>query len=128
MRRVSGRPRLPHADRSRESVVQSVRAHLGAVVRRARCSADASSSSYVNPSAAKLADWSDSMTHRIQQFLADGRPQTPCPVVDLSVIEENDRPLTDALPLARVYYAVKANPAPEIIGCLARLGSHFDVA
>jgi ornithine decarboxylase len=68
------------------------------------------------------------MTHRIQQFLADRRPQTPCLVVDLSVIEENYRALTDALPLARVYYAVKANPAPEIIGCLARLGSHFDVA
>jgi ornithine decarboxylase len=68
------------------------------------------------------------MTDRIQRFLADRRPQTPCLVVDLAVIEQNYRALTEALPLARVYYAVKANPAPEIIACLARLGSHFDVA
>jgi len=68
------------------------------------------------------------MTDRIHQFLADRRPQTPCLVIDLSVIEENYRELERRLPLARIYYAVKANPAPEIIAKLAELGSCFDVA
>ena len=68
------------------------------------------------------------MTDRIHQFLADRRPQTPCLVIDLAVIEENYLELQRRLPLARIYYAVKANPAPEIIGKLAELGSCFDVA
>ncbi|HUO91200.1 MAG TPA: type III PLP-dependent enzyme [Rhizomicrobium sp.] len=68
------------------------------------------------------------MTDRIRQFLADRRPQTPCLVIDLAVIEENYLELRRALPLPRVFYAVKANPAPEIIETLARLGSNFDVA
>ena len=58
------------------------------------------------------------MTDRIHQFLADRRPQTPCLVIDLGVIEENYRELERRLPLARIYYAVKANPAPEIIAKL----------
>jgi ornithine decarboxylase len=32
------------------------------------------------------------------------------------------------LPLARVYYAVKANPAPQIVKMLERKGANFDVA
>ena len=68
------------------------------------------------------------MTDRIHQFLADRRPQTPCLVIDLAVIEENYRELERRLPLARIYYAVKANPAPEILGKLVELGSCFDVA
>lgn len=68
------------------------------------------------------------MTDRIHQFLADRRPETPCLVIDLSVIEENYRELRRSLPLARVFYAVKANPAPEIVAALAKLGSSFDVA
>jgi ornithine decarboxylase len=68
------------------------------------------------------------MTHRISQFLAERRPETPCLVIDLAVIEQNYRELAGALPLARIFYAVKANPAPDIIETLARLGAHFDVA
>jgi ornithine decarboxylase len=68
------------------------------------------------------------MTDRIHQFLADRRPETPCLVIDLAVIEENYRELQRNLPLARIFYAVKANPAPEIIGKLAELGASFDVA
>jgi ornithine decarboxylase len=68
------------------------------------------------------------MTDRIHQFLADRRPETPCLVIDLAVIEENYRELERRLPLARIYYAVKANPAPEILAKLAELGSCFDVA
>jgi ornithine decarboxylase len=32
------------------------------------------------------------------------------------------------MPLAAIYYAVKANPAPEIVRLLAKLGSNFDTA
>ena len=68
------------------------------------------------------------MTDKIFRFLADKRPETPCLVVDLDVVADNFRRLREALPLAQIYYAIKANPAPEIITLLARLGSSFDTA
>jgi ornithine decarboxylase len=49
-------------------------------------------------------------------------------VLDLDVVARQYRRLSEALPAARVYYAVKANPAPEIIRALAGLGARFDVA
>jgi ornithine decarboxylase len=49
-------------------------------------------------------------------------------VVDLDVIKNNYTNLRHWLPLAQVYYAVKANPAPEIVRLLAGMGSSFDVA
>jgi ornithine decarboxylase len=36
--------------------------------------------------------------------------------------------LTRYLPIAKIYYAVKANPAAEIVAMLAERGSNFDVA
>ncbi len=68
------------------------------------------------------------MTPKIERFFIEERPPTPCLVVDLDVVAENYRRLRRALPLAEVYYAVKANPAPEILKTLARLGSCFDAA
>jgi ornithine decarboxylase len=68
------------------------------------------------------------MNERIGRFLADNSPETPCLVVDLDVIAEAYHSLRRHLPLARVYYAVKANPAPAIIAMLAGKGSNFDVA
>ena len=53
---------------------------------------------------------------------------TPFLVVDLDVVRDRYRALTAALPAARVLYAVKANPAPEVLRTLAVLGSGFDVA
>jgi ornithine decarboxylase len=67
------------------------------------------------------------VTPKLEQFLAEPRP-TPFLVVDLDVVAQRYRQLVDALPGVRVYYAVKANPAPEIIDLLTRLGSAFDVA
>jgi ornithine decarboxylase len=49
-------------------------------------------------------------------------------VVDLEMIETNYLELQRALPLARVFYAVKANPAPEVVARLAALGASFDTA
>jgi ornithine decarboxylase len=68
------------------------------------------------------------MTERIARFLAENAPETPCLVVDLDVIAEAYEALCWYLPLARVYYAVKANPAPEIVAMLERKGASFDVA
>jgi ornithine decarboxylase len=49
-------------------------------------------------------------------------------VVDLDTVAAAYHELRRWLPLARVFYAVKANPAPEIVDTLHRLGSSFDVA
>ena len=68
------------------------------------------------------------MTDRIARFLDERRPATPCLVIDLDRIERNYSELRRLLPLARVFYAVKANPAPEVIRRLAGLGSSFDAA
>ncbi len=68
------------------------------------------------------------MTARIRRFLAENQPATPCLVVDLEVVEQNYRDLRAALPLATVYYAMKANPAPPILSLLKDLGSSFDAA
>jgi ornithine decarboxylase len=67
-------------------------------------------------------------TQRILDFLATRRPTGPCLVVDLDVVRDNFRAFEKALPDARIYYAVKANPAPEILRLLAAMGSSFDTA
>jgi ornithine decarboxylase len=68
------------------------------------------------------------MTARIREFLKNRKDEGPCLVVDLDVVRENYLSFAKALPDSRVYYAVKANPAPEILKLLAELGSCFDVA
>ena len=68
------------------------------------------------------------MTEKITRFLAEHSPETPCLVVDLDVIAKSYEALRRHLPLARIYYAVKANPAAEIISLLERKGANFDVA
>ncbi|MFC6489528.1 type III PLP-dependent enzyme [Nitratireductor sp. GCM10026969] len=67
-------------------------------------------------------------TQRILDFLATRRPDGPCLVVDLDVVRDNYRAFEKALPDSRIFYAVKANPAPEILKLLAGLGSCFDTA
>jgi ornithine decarboxylase len=68
------------------------------------------------------------MTERIREFLRTRREDGPCLVVDLDVIRENYGKFARALPETRVFYAVKANPAPEVLKLLAELGSCFDTA
>jgi len=68
------------------------------------------------------------MSERIRRFLEQQRPPTPCLVVDLEIIRENYRSLREHLPLAQVFYAVKANPAAEVVRMLAAEGSSFDTA
>jgi ornithine decarboxylase len=68
------------------------------------------------------------MTERIREFLRHRRDDGPCLVVDLDVVRDNYRAFAAALPDSRVFYAVKANPAPELLALLASLGSCFDTA
>lgn len=68
------------------------------------------------------------MTPKIARFIADATPATPCLVVDVDRVEANYRALARALPLAHIYYAVKANPAAPVLERLVGLGSRFDAA
>ena len=65
---------------------------------------------------------------KIDAFLRDQNVPTPFVVVDVDLVEQRYVQLVEAIPQARVYYAVKANPAVPIIERLVRLGSAFDVA
>ncbi len=67
-------------------------------------------------------------TDRIRDFLNTRRPDGPCLVVDLDIVRDNYSAFSRALPNSAIYYAVKANPAPEILRLLASLGSNFDAA
>jgi ornithine decarboxylase len=68
------------------------------------------------------------MTPKIARFLVEQQPATPCLVLDLDRVEANFRAIQRALPLAHVYYAVKANPARPVLERLVRLTSRFDAA
>ena len=68
------------------------------------------------------------MTARIREFLRKRADDGPCLVVDLDVVRENYLAFAKALPDTKVFYAVKANPAPEVLSLLASLGSSFDTA
>jgi ornithine decarboxylase len=68
------------------------------------------------------------MTPKVARFLAEVSPATPCLVLDVDRVAENYARLQAAMPLARIYYAVKANPAAPILDRLVRLGSCFDAA
>ncbi len=68
------------------------------------------------------------MTPKIASFLESSALATPCLVLDLDRVAENYSALRAALPAARIYYAVKANPAAPILRLLAGLGSSFDAA
>jgi ornithine decarboxylase len=68
------------------------------------------------------------MTERIHEFLRRRNEDGPCLVVDLEVVRDNYRAFANTLPDTRVFYAVKANPSPEVLKLLAGLGSCFDTA
>ena len=64
----------------------------------------------------------------IREFLKQRIEDGPCLVVDLDVVRDNYLNFAKVLPDTKVFYAVKANPAPEILKLLAGLGCCFDVA
>ncbi|MDR2397716.1 MAG: type III PLP-dependent enzyme, partial [Spirochaetaceae bacterium] len=63
------------------------------------------------------------------KFLAFSRElETPCVVLNLNRVKQNYIQLRDSFPYASIYYAMKANPHPEVVSMLAELGAHFDIA
>jgi ornithine decarboxylase len=73
--------------------------------------------------------WCDQrrLTEKLERFLLT-RPASPFLAVDLDVIAAKYRELGRHFPTASIYYAVKANPATEIVELLAAMGSSFDIA
>ncbi|MEN6603793.1 MAG: type III PLP-dependent enzyme [Bryobacteraceae bacterium] len=67
------------------------------------------------------------MTREQLQAIAEERG-TPVVVIDHDIIRRNYAAFRKNLPRVQAYYAVKANPAPEIIRTLYRAGASFDVA
>jgi ornithine decarboxylase len=65
---------------------------------------------------------------KVAKFLAERQPETPYLIVDLDVIGQAYKTLRRYMPLAKIFYAVKANPAPEVVGLLRDMDSNFDVA
>jgi ornithine decarboxylase len=53
---------------------------------------------------------------------------TPLIIIDHKIIKENFRTFCQNLPRIKPYYAVKANPEPEIVKTLYKLDSGFDIA
>ncbi|MDD2839606.1 MAG: type III PLP-dependent enzyme [Rickettsiales bacterium] len=54
--------------------------------------------------------------------------KTPFILINLDIVEKNYKEIVKNFPFAKVYCAVKANPAPENVRLLKDLGSYFDVA
>jgi ornithine decarboxylase len=67
-------------------------------------------------------------TNKLNSFMDKSKIQTPYLVMDLDMVAANYRALAAQLPAAEIYYAVKANPAREILQLLVTLGSRFDAA
>jgi ornithine decarboxylase len=65
---------------------------------------------------------------RLQAHLDREQPPTPCLVIDLPAVRVAYATLLEYMPAAEIFYAVKANPAPDVVALLAAEGSGFDVA
>jgi ornithine decarboxylase len=68
------------------------------------------------------------MTSKVARFLREVVPATPCLVMDIDRVENNYSTIQGAFPGASIYYAVKANPALDILSRLSSAGSCFDAA
>ncbi len=62
------------------------------------------------------------------QHIAQNRFDRPTLVIDSQAVARQYQALDRGLGRARIHYAVKANPAPEVLETLVRLGSNFDAA
>jgi len=67
------------------------------------------------------------MTRKRLEAVAERRG-TPVVVIDHEIIRRNYASFRRHLPKVQAYYAVKANPAPEIVRTLYKAGASFDVA
>ncbi|MGA4319655.1 type III PLP-dependent enzyme [Ectopseudomonas hydrolytica] len=75
----------------------------------------------------KVEDYYAPATFQRMKAFAD-QHETPFVVIDRQIISDAYDQLGNCFPFAKVYYAVKANPAIEIIELLRDKGSSFDIA
>ena len=75
----------------------------------------------------KVEDYYPRETFQKMKAFAD-KQETPFVVIDTSIIGQAYDDLRAGFEFAKVYYAVKANPAVEIIELLRDKGSNFDIA
>ncbi|MDV7212545.1 ornithine decarboxylase [Azotobacter beijerinckii] len=75
----------------------------------------------------KIEDYYPPATFQRMKAFAD-KQETPFVVIDTETIANAYEELGNCFPFARIYYAVKANPAVEIIRLLRDKGSNFDIA
>ncbi|MEZ5217882.1 MAG: hypothetical protein R2715_15155 [Ilumatobacteraceae bacterium] len=68
------------------------------------------------------------LTPALTAAIADPDQPTPRLVLDLDVVARQYDEFVAALPGVEVFYAVKANPLPEVLRTLAERGSCFDIA
>ena len=74
-----------------------------------------------------VTDYFDQETFDRMKAAADQLP-TPVLIVDTATIRRQYEELVQTVPYADVFYAIKANPAVEVLTLLRDLGSNFDVA
>ena len=65
---------------------------------------------------------------RGEAFALANQFDRPTLILDVEKVGENYLALKDGLGDAHIHYAVKANPAKEVVAKLVALGSHFDAA
>lgn len=65
---------------------------------------------------------------KIKAFFERENPPTPCLVVDLAEVERLYRDLAGVFPEATCFYAIKANPAREVLDIMVRHKTSFDTA
>ncbi|MCY1491149.1 Lysine/ornithine decarboxylase [compost metagenome] len=75
----------------------------------------------------KVEDYFAPETFKRMKDFAD-KQETPFVVIDKATIANSYDQLVSCFPFAKVYYAVKANPATEITELLRDKGSNFDIA
>ncbi|MET1079250.1 MAG: type III PLP-dependent enzyme [Pseudomonas sp.] len=75
----------------------------------------------------KVEDYYSRDTFQRMKTFADEQ-ETPFVVIDTATIARAYDSLGEGFPFASIYYAVKANPAAEIIRLLRDKGSNFDIA
>ncbi|SEQ73377.1 type III PLP-dependent enzyme [Thalassovita taeanensis] len=80
---------------------------------------------YVNPFAGGEAVRS---SDRIEAFIRSAQFDRPTLVLDREAVARQFRALKSGLGRAHIHYAVKANPAREVLEVLVNEGSHFDAA
>ena len=68
------------------------------------------------------------MSSNIIKFLESSSIENPCLVIDMEVVEKSFSRIQKAYLGSDIFYAVKANPAKEILESLNRMGSKFDVS